>query len=176
MEQSVVINRYGISRFLSEFYINRIDNINDSKNTYLYTVEVIKDDEAKYISSLPNLCTIKVYTKGVVKELHEGKWVISPIIKLLTSFDNIIDAQYNYYIVARIDVFDAKTKEIYSINITFGKIDFFGQKGINFEKEVLEIIILIKSMEKYFDLEQLRVNLLDKYPSVTYSCKNQIKS
>ena len=171
MEQSVVINRYVISCFLSEFYINRIDNINDSKNTYLYTIEVIKDDEpTKNMVQLPNLCTIKVYTKGIVEELHEGKWVISPVIKLLTLFDK------NYYIAARIDILDAKTKEIYSINIKFEKIDYLGQRGVNFEKEVLEIVIIIKSMEKYFDLEQLRVNLLDKYPSVTYSCKNQIKS
>ena len=165
MDQSVVINRYGVSCFLSEFYINRIDNINDSEHTYLYTIELIKGDEpTKTKSQLSNLCTIKIYTKGIVEELHEGKWGISPIIKLFTLYDNAI--------AARIDVLDAKTREIYSIIVSFGKMTYPEEKGINFEKEVLGIIVVIKSMEKYFDLEQLRMDWFDKYPSVTYLCKN----
>lgn len=64
MTQSVIINRYGINKFLSKIYLNRIDNISNN-GEYEHTVEIIQGDS----HNGNGYCTMKIYTKCELKEL-----------------------------------------------------------------------------------------------------------
>ena len=141
MIQSVIINRYGINKFLSKIYLNRIDNISNNGD-YEHTFEIIQGDGFNG----NGYCTMKIYTKGELKELSCGTWRISPIIKMPYCWTGYSD---------RIDVVD-RNGESYMIQITPDQTSLF-KKGKDFTLDVKAVYEKIFSLDQWYNVSHLQL-------------------
>lgn len=138
---NVIINRYGINRFLSKIYLNRIDSTSNNEE-YKHTVEIVQGDS--YNGN--GYCTMKIYTKGELKELSCGTWKISPIVNMPYCWAGYSD---------KIEVMD-KNGESYIINITPDSTSIF-KKGNDFTLDVKAVCEEIYSLDKWYNVLHLRL-------------------
>ena len=141
MTQSVIINRYGINKFLSKIYLNRIDNISNN-GEYEHTVEIIQGDS----HNGNGYCSMKIYTKGELKELSCGTWKISPIVNMPYCWAGYSD---------EIEIMD-NCGESYIIKITPDSTSLF-KKGGDFTLDIKAVYDEIYSLDQWYNVFHLRL-------------------
>ena len=142
MENSVILNRYGLNKFLSKIYLNRIDDVMVHEE-YEHTVEIIQGDSFNG----NGYCTMKIYTKGNLKELSCGKWKISPIVNMPFCWGGYSDC---------IEVVDGNG-ESYMVQITPDKTSLF-KKGKDFTLDVKAVYETIYSLHQWCNVPHLRLD------------------
>ena len=142
MGQSVIINRYGINKFLSKIHLNRIDDATADNGEYEHTFEIIQGDSFNG----NGYYTMKIYTKGKLKELSSGTWKISPIVEMPYCWAGYSDC---------IEVVDGNG-ESYMIQITPDRTSLF-RKGKDFTLDVKAVYEKIYSLNQWYNVSHLRL-------------------